>query len=167
MAANDTTFKWYGHTVSKRIAQIILRNAKVAAIHLENEVTKTLNNTGTGRRYKIYYAGVAGTRRAYSRGKERTRVKGAAKWKWHTASAAGSPPAPLTRRLMKIGHKVIIKKDYIRVLVGHLKAVPYARLMEFGGMAGRKKRAKIEPRPYLRPTLRREKDAVLTIINRP
>lgn len=110
---------------------------------------KRLSKPGTGRIYRI------------GRGKKKgrnLREKG-----YHRASAPGHPPAINTATLIRswaverVGVKedsfAIIKQDTNKTVLRLGSSVPYARILEYGGMTGRGRRTKIQARPYIRPTL--------------
>lgn len=79
---------------------------------------------------------------------------------WHPGNAArssapGQPPATQTGRLQNAWQAKPKRFGKARTIGWALGVgrVPYARILEFGGVAGRGKRTKIAERPYLRPAV--------------
>lgn len=125
------------------------RAVKLAGLHLQNEVKRTLTGARSGRTYKVSKTGAL-----------------------HVASAPGEPPAVLFGNLKNsIGHSA---PTWVHPYAVESKWGPglgqapqgdapdpaktYARRLEYGGVDSRG--IEILPRPYLEPTEQRERPAV-------
>ena len=82
----------------------------------------------------------------------------------HQASAPGEPPAPQSGDLRKsITHDgPTWDGDEVSGEVG--TNIPYARILEFGGVTGRGHLTRILPRPYMAPTFIEQRTAIETIL---
>ena len=114
-------------------------------MHLRNAIVAKLSGQRTGRRYRV-----PGTSRTYQ------------------ASAPGEAPAVLFGQLRNsiTASEVEEVDGGLEIEVGVRSAVPYARILEFGGFTGRGKTTYIAQRPYLRNTFEEERGRVTDILRR-
>ena len=135
---------WFDDEIRNRVKKETVKNVNRAALLLEREVKKELSNVGTGRPYK--------------RGK-----------KVHRASSAGQPPAVDTGTL-RASISSVVDSSVLKVegWVGSNKNVIASKSVagtdvEYGYYleVGTKN---IQPRPFLRPTLRRLKHKIGKIL---
>lgn len=132
------------------------RGVMQGAIHLENQVKRTLTGARSGRIYRVSKKGAV-----------------------HVASAPGEPPAVLYGNLRNsVGHSDLEWETpwVVVVLVGPgLGQKPrggapdpsrsYARRLEYGGVDSRG--VLILPRPYMEPTVQRERATVHRLMEAP
>lgn len=132
---------------------------KMAVVHMEGAVKKTLTGTRSGRTYRV----------------PMTRGRGGAA-RLHVASAPGEPPAVMFGALRNsIGHGPprwrgrTVEAEFGPGLgqspsTGPDPSKSYARRLEYGGVDSRGIR--ILPRPYMEPTVQREEPRVDRILAR-
>lgn len=158
----------YTDKVVKSLNDMIVQRMNKACLHLKNEVQKTLTGGRSGRTYKV-----PGT-----------------KHKYYTASAPGEPPATATGRLRKsIKFRV---EGSLKECVGYVGTdVKYAAVLERGGTipghtetvrahtrtlrSGKMVEVRehtrnvparrIDARPFLRPTMERERAKIKDILS--
>ena len=147
MANKDVRILWYGDAVIKKLNSRIGANIEKAAIHFQNALKETLSKPGTGKRYR-------------RRGKPGDKRKVGS---YHVASRPGQPPAVDMGNLRRSIFMKYRKSTY-SARIG-VRSV-YARRLEFGGAHTTKngKVITVAARPYLHPTFRRERKAMIRII---
>ncbi len=135
--------------IKAKLQEAALSAMAVSMISASALLRKRLSKPGTGRIYRI--------------GKGKKNGRNLRETGYHRASAAGHPPAVNTNRLRsswsteRLGVKqdsfASVKQDTNKTVLRLGSSVPYARILEYGGMTGRGRRTKIQARPYIRPTL--------------
>jgi phage gpG-like protein len=146
--------------IEKLKIQAMMQEAALSAMSVSLIVSsallkKQLSKPGTGRIYRI------------GKGKKGGRNL--------RASAAGQSPAVNTNRLRgswsveRVGVSqdsfASIKQDTKKTILRLGSSVPYARILEYGGNTGRRRRTKIAARPYIRPNLPRIAKAIPKIFS--
>ena len=152
--------------IEKLKIQAMMQEAALSAMSVSLIVSsallkKQLSKPGTGRIYRIGKG---------KKGGRNLRAKG-----YHRASAAGQSPAVNTNRLRgswsveRVGVSqdsfASIKQDTKKTILRLGSSVPYARILEYGGNTGRRRRTKIAARPYIRPNLPRIAKAIPKIFS--
>lgn len=123
-----------------------LKAIKLGALFFEAEIKKELSKPGTGRARKV--KGIKGGRGGSNR-----------------ASAPGEPPAVDFGRLRSsITHE--IEKEFLSFVAKVGTNVEYAKILEFGGHAGRGGVTFIAARPYMLPTLIRIRPQLISIFQK-
>ncbi len=129
---------WKGESVMASLRGTSLQNLREASIFLKGAVKETLSGNRSGRVYRV-----PGTRRNY------------------TASAPGEAPASRTGTLRNAISHAVNKAKLTAVvgprLLGSDPNKQYPLWLEFGTK-------KMAPRPYMVPTIQRNKDTVIQIM---
>ena len=88
------------------------------------------------------------------------------KGKMHQASAPGEHPAADTGRLHQSITTVVVQNDDAAIIVQTAANAPYATRLEYGGShtASNGATVHIEPRPYMRPAYRNNRERIKDMI---
>ena len=135
--AGDVKIKWFGKKVSELATQVGLDAMNRAAFLLEGDIKKSM----------------ARTRRDFSVSRRRG-------VHFHHPSLVGSPPAPDTGILISsINHEIEVDASGISGFVGVESGVEYGLYLELGTI-------NMQPRPFLRPALARNKRQIDAIFQK-
>lgn len=137
--------------IKAKLQEAALSALAASMVNSSALLKKQLSKPGTGRIYKI--------------GKRKKNGRNLRETGYHRASAPGHPPAINTATLIRSWavERVGVKEDSFAIITQTRDTsvlrlgsnVPYARILEYGGNAGRRRRTTIKARPYIRPNLPR------------
>lgn len=159
-----------GAALDAVLLKAAMRAVTAAAEELEGDIKETLSTPGRGkfRKKELKRKGAGAYRIDPKTGKRKRIKRGAARVELGTrASAPGDPPAPDTGRLRNSVAYSIEKTGATEVTATVGPNVEYGRAQELGDPSNTWPNgtpAPVAPRPYLRPTLQRNRQKYEDII---
>jgi len=146
----ETKIKWYGAAVLTLATQANVEAMKKATAMVERDVKRSFPKVGIGKTYYIGRSKKTGERAWYKKYRSGRKI--------HIASAGKTPPAIDTGNLRaSIQSKVQTRGINVLGEVG--SDMPYSLYLEVGTK-------RMEKRPYLMPTVRKDKRKINEIFKR-